>query len=82
MLPLASVAVQVTSVEPTGNFAPGAWSQVTAGLGSSLSVATGSGNVTLAPVGSLVVWSMFGGAAGNTGAVVSASSAPAATIAL
>ncbi len=55
MLPEASFAVQVTSVEPTGNFEPDAWSQVTTGAGSWSSVTAGSVKVTFAPVGSLVV---------------------------
>ena len=42
MLPLASVAVQVTRVWPTPKTLPEAGVQVTSGLGSSLSVATGS----------------------------------------
>ena len=41
VLPCASRAVQVTVVVPTANTAPEAGSQVTAGFGSSLSVAVG-----------------------------------------
>src|SRR3954447_22752948 len=78
-LPLASVAVQVTVVVPTANFAPLAVVQVTTGAASCVSVATVV-NETLAPLRSVVLSAMSAIGA-SVGAVVSATNAPVAVAA-
>ena len=77
VLPLASLATQVTVVVPTANLEPEAGSQVTTGFGSSLSVAVGSVYVTVVPVASVVAVAMSAGTAPSVGATVSASVRPA-----
>src|SRR3954452_4398663 len=77
VLPLASLATQLTVVVPTVKFEPEAGSHVTTGFGSSLSVAVGSVNVTILPVLTVAVVAMSAGTAPSTGAAVSASVAPA-----
>ena len=77
MLPLASFATQLTTVVPIANLVPEAGMQVTAGFGSSLSVAVGSVKVTVVPVGSVVSVAMSAGMAPSVGATVSASVRPA-----
>src|SRR3954454_7081143 len=53
-LPFASLARQLTTVVPIANLEPDSGRHVTAGFGSSLSVAVGFVNVTAVPVGSVV----------------------------
>src|SRR3954451_793850 len=77
VLPLASLATQLTVVVPTVKFEPEAGSHVTTGFGSSLSVAVGSVNVTVLPVLTVVVVAMSAGTAPSTGTTVSGSVAPA-----
>jgi hypothetical protein len=69
LLPDASVAVQFTVVEPSGNVAPEPGVQLTAGAGSTLSL-TVTENGTLAPAG-LVASAVLGPGTERVGAVVS-----------
>jgi hypothetical protein len=71
VLPVLSLAVQLTVVVVTGKVLPEAGAQVTVGLGSTMSVAVRAGQVTTAPVGPAAGFVMSAGTAPRDGAVVS-----------
>ena len=71
LLPVSSVAVQVTVVEPGAKRLPLNGAQPTVGVGSTASVAVGIGYATVTPAGSLVTTDPFDGIPDSAGAVVS-----------